>query len=54
VFTVASTMCWVMATVATIPWFLKYAPQCLEFEEGLVDQLEESYDGVMAFCRDLR
>ena len=35
-------------------WFLKYAPQCLEFEEGLVDQLEESYDGVMSFRRDLR
>ena len=35
-------------------WFIKYAPERLEFEEGLVDQLDESYEGVMAFCRDLR
>ena len=25
-------------------WFMKYAPERLEFEEGLADQLDESYD----------
>jgi hypothetical protein len=36
-------------------WFVKYAPECLEFEEGLADQLDESYyEGVLAFRRDLR